>query len=98
MAEKLTSNHGRYTYRLTKNSLWALGSPQYRLYRNDLAAAGRPPSFYESGRVIKVFRVKTGDPYVFYYFFRSNGRLQIGCRVFNLPTTAKILRWAGVSR
>lgn len=105
MAETLTSNRGKYKYRLTRNRLYSKKvdrQPSYRLSRIDFQRAGKPTvGFGENPSARACIRVCRGRDSRrragrFFYWIDEQSFLHIGCRVFGPRNAAKLLRWAGI--
>ena len=95
--EYITSNSGRYKYKLTPTELIELDKQQgYTAQRTMFAIAG--PPLWDSQLRFVVFSNRSGRQFDFtyYYYKDSRGCLNIGCRRFNKTTTKKLLKWAGL--
>lgn len=98
--ERITSNRGRYHYKLTPTELIELspkGLGRYILQVTEMKRAGLPRHYdYTTPEPGVTCIRKHGSLCLFSYYLDAEGRLRIGCREFNKATTKKLLRWAGL--
>ena len=97
--ERITSNRGRYHYKLTPTELIEM-RPKcgrgYTLQVTEMKRVGLPPGTTPIPEVTCIHSNNNFGCGSFPYYLDAEGRLRIGCREFNKATTKKLFRWAGL--
>lgn len=91
--KRITSDCGRYHYKLTPNELIEMSPNGYILQVTEMWRMGLPQPHYRS---IACISRSNNTFHCFSYYLDEKGILHIGCREFNKTTTKTLLRWAGL--